>query len=106
MFKLSPAPVFACDIHISTPAGPVLLPIKFRHQGKKALKDWSASAAGRSDADVLAQVIVSWSVIDDAGLSIDFSKTALETLLDEFPPAARQIYVGYLKAINEGVEKN
>ena len=106
MFKLNPAPKFPCEVEISTPEGPLPLALKFKHKGKTALKAWSESAAGRSDSDFLAEVIADWSVVNEQGGTVPFSTEALAGLLDDYPPAARQIYTAYLRAINEGREKN
>lgn len=106
MFVLQPKPTFKETIEIPVPGeAPGSITFEFKRLGKKALRSLFKSiqdgAETREDSDVLAEIVVGWSGVDE-----DFSQTALETLCDAYPGSVTAIILGYNKAMMEGKAKN
>lgn len=109
MFILKAKPTFKADVFIPSPDGGGTIKFEFVHKGRKALAEFIktltgegvAEAAPRSDADALGEVIAGWSGVDEK-----YSPAALETLLDEYPTAAKAIFDRYVPALMDGLEKN
>lgn len=107
MFKLQPNPTFAHDVTISTPAGPATLSLEFRHQGKKDLDRWAKGLNTGSDIEIIGHIVCGWNgVVDAAGALVNFSLDALASLLNNYPGAAQEIFVEYIKVLREGRAKN
>lgn len=109
LFTLQPRPVFKSLVSISLPGGDVgQIEFEFRHKSKPEVKKWMEAAKGRADIDVLAEVVVGWCsrVVDANGAVVPFSRSALESLLANYHPAAKEIYVAYLKSLSESRAKN
>lgn len=108
MFRLKPDPTFSALVPLSR-AGvekPIEVPFEFRHKTKSALSEYMARMPGRSDADNLDEVIVSWGVVDEDGKPIPYSHTALVELLERFGPAKGEIFTTYLRELSESKRKN
>lgn len=104
MFKLDPCPEFTAEVQLTRPgeAKPGTLRLRFRHKTRKQFKAWMASAAGREDPDYLLDVLLGWEGMADAdGKPIEFSREALEQLLDAFPAAGQEIFVAYGRELHE-----
>jgi len=105
MFTLNPKPTFKVDVTISTPESSGVIEIEFKHKGRKALKAYFDSLGegenARSDKDALSELIAGWSKID-----AEYSVENLETLLDNYPTAAKAIFEAYNKGLFEGKQKN
>jgi hypothetical protein len=108
MFKLNPSPTFKAPIALSQPGveKPLEVPFEFRHKTTEQIADWLARAPGRSDPDVLHEVIVGWSVVDDRGEAVAYSHTNLATLLNNYPTAKGEIFAGYLAELTKAKAKN
>jgi hypothetical protein len=115
MFKINGNPSFLADVRITVlgAAEVGVVPMTFRALSTKELAALEASmlptesGPGRSDAEVLEQIILGWSgVIDDAGEPVTWSRQALEELLDHHPMAAPEIWAQYKAARLESRAKN
>lgn len=103
MFALKPKATFKADVSIPTPFGEGKVKVEFRHKGRKAFKEYidtftaEGDAEGRSDADALFEIVENWSGIDSP-----YNRENLETLLDAYPTAAKQMFAAYNSALFEG----
>jgi hypothetical protein len=82
-----------------------VIEIEFRHKGRKALKAYFDSLGegdtARNDKDALSELIAGWGKID-----VEYTLDNLETLLDNYPTAAKAIFEAYNKGLFEGRQKN
>lgn len=105
MFALQPKPIFKMTVDIPTTNGPQPIKFEFKHMGRKALKAFFASLGegetAREDKDALMDLVAGWD-----GVDAKFDAEALDTLLDNYPGAARAIFDGYNKGLFEGGQKN
>lgn len=110
MFKLQPPLVFRASVALTVPgqSEPGSIDIEWRHKGRKALKAWVDSAKkDAQDADLLAEVIADWHDVQDAeGGCVPYAQEALAVLIEAYPAAAGELFIGYLKAINGSRVKN
>lgn len=108
-FRINPAPTFRVKVPLTVPGAEArgVVEIEFRHKGRQAFAAWWQSIDGRTDAEILADVIAGWSdVIDDRGDPVAYSPEALALLIDRFPTAALELQGAYRKALWEAREKN
>ncbi len=105
MFVLQPKPVFSAEVIIPTPAGDGKITFEFKHMGRKALKAFFESLGegetARPDSEALLDMVNGWFGVDEK-----FSPAALESLLDNYPSAAKAIFEAYNKGLFEGKRKN
>lgn len=105
MFTLQPKPTFEFPVVIRTPEGDATIRGIFKHKGRKALKAFYESLGegdtARSDLDALLDVLDGWLDVDTK-----FSPDALETMLDNYPTAARAFFDSFNKGLFEGKQKN
>ena len=109
MFRINPAPTFDASVRLTVPGqdAPAVLQLTFAHMGRKAAADWIERAKGRSDADVIGEVVRDWKdVQDDAGAPVPYSREALAALLDAHPAAGMELFDAYLAALSESRAKN
>jgi hypothetical protein len=108
MFRLKPDPTFKTLVPLSRPGveKPIDVPFEFRHKTKEEVATWMAGMLGRTDADVLDEVIVSWGVVDEGGRAVPYSHTALVGLLSDFPTSKGEIFSKYLSELTKAKEKN
>jgi hypothetical protein len=109
MFQLDPSPTFEVSVPISTPGKAEGLPltVTYRHKRKTAIAAWIASARGRTDLEILGEVIDGWSAVHNAkGEDVPYSTDALGTLLDNFPAAKDDLFANYLRELTEAKRKN
>lgn len=90
VLALQPAPTFTAPVEIPQPGdvAPLVLDITWRHKSRKALIAWCASVAapgGRTDADMIDEVVSGW---DEIKAGAPYSKEALAQLFDDFPAAS------------------
>lgn len=109
MIKLIPSPTFEATV-LLTVAGesePLKLAMVFNHKTADEAGQWFAANHERSAADALDELIVSWSgVMGDDGKLVEYSKAALETLLQNYRPAANEIVRAWQKELTESRVKN
>ena len=105
MFVLQPKPTFKADVVINTPGGEGKIKFEFKHMGRKALKAFFESLGegdnARPDNEALMDIVSGWEGVDEK-----FSAESLDTLLDNYPSAARAIFEAYNKGLFEGKQKN
>lgn len=106
MFVLQPKPTFNAEVLIAIPGGAEgKIRFEFKHKGRKDLKAFFESLGegdtARPDSEALLDLVSDWTGVDEK-----FSPAALETLLDNYPSAAKSIFEAYNKALFEGKEKN
>jgi len=103
MFKLQPNPTFKAKVSITIPGQdkPALVEMEFRHMSREAVKGFFESAAGKTDAEALADIVVGWSGVDQA-----YTSEALAVLLDNYPSAAGGIFEAFRRELFEARAKN
>lgn len=103
MFKLQPNPTFKAKagISIAGQARPAEIEVEFRYLSKDALKGYFDSLPGKTDAEALAEIVVSWSGVDQA-----YSAEALALLVDNYPAAATDLFETFRKELLEAKRKN
>lgn len=109
MFKITPDPTFSAAVPITVPGmpEPLELAVVFRHKNRLAFNAWVDSFAGKADASILHDVIVSWSnVQDEAGQEVPYSLTALTNLLNNYAQATAELYTAYKRELTESRVKN
>lgn len=109
MFKLNPAPTFVAQVPISVPglSEPLEVAITFRHKAKTAVKSWMDNAAGKTDADLLHEIIAGWSGMQaEDGAEVAYSLTALGDLLENYPASHGELFRAYLRELTEAKRKN
>jgi hypothetical protein len=104
-FVLQPKPTFRQEVTIPTPTGEGKITFEFRHKGRKALKAFFESLGegetARVDSDALLELVSDWAGVDEK-----FTPENLDTLLDNYPSAAKAIFEAYNKGLFEGKTKN
>jgi hypothetical protein len=109
MFKINPSPTFKAFVSLTVPGqeAPGAVSFTFRHQGRAALDTWIKAASDKTDAALLGAVISGWEgVSDQDDLPLAYSADNLGLLLDAYPAAGGEIFMGYLKALTESRAKN
>jgi hypothetical protein len=99
MFKIAPNPTFTADVPIPVPGGSTAkLKLVFKHKTREEIREYFARVGGgtdtdaaESDADVLLEILAGWEDVD-----ADFSRDALNLLLENYPAAPRAIFDTYL----------
>jgi hypothetical protein len=108
-FRLNPKPTFTVPVPISVPGmeQPLSVVMTFRHKTQEQITDWMARAPGRSDPDVLAEVLVGWEgVTDEADAVVPFSYAALTEFLGNYPASKGEIFSTYLSELTKAKRKN
>lgn len=104
-FVLQPKPTFNAEVVIPTPTGDGKISFEFKHMGRKALKAFFESLGegdtARPDSEALLDLVNNWFGVDEK-----FSPESLDTLLDNYPSAAKAIFEAYNKGLFEGKTKN
>lgn len=101
-FKLKANPTFKRTVQIKDLDGVAsALTLVMRHMRRSALKEFSDGLAGRSDDDIVADLVVGWEEVD-----VEFSQDALRELLQEYAGAAALIWLDYQAAYQEAARKN
>jgi hypothetical protein len=109
MFNLVPTPTFSAPVPLSVPglADPLEVRVTFRHKTREALAKWLADAGQRADGDMLHDVITEWTgMADEQGEPVPYSRTALETLLDNYPAARGELFAVYVSELSKSKRKN
>lgn len=109
MIRLCPAPTFKVDVLLTVPGEeqPGKLELTVRWKSREARNAWIESAAGRDDADVLAEVVTDWSgPVDGAGQPVLFTVEAFKLLVSSYDLAGKEIFEAYLRGHIEGRRKN
>ena len=104
MFKIQPNPTFTAKVGISVPgtAKPAEIEVEFKFLKRSAVKEfWDTLTGDRKDAEALAEVIVGWKGVDQP-----YSPAALETLLDNYPAAARDLFNAFSNELMASRQKN
>jgi len=109
MFQLDPAPTFEVVVPISAPgkAAGLDLTVTFRHKRKTAIAEWISTARGRTDVEILGEVIHGCVRMHDGkGEDVPYSSDALGTLLENYPAAKDDLFNAYLRELTEAKRKN
>lgn len=109
MFKLNPTPTFKAKVPLTVPGlpEPLAISVVFRHLNRKALASWLAKAPGRADAEIMHEVIESWSgVFNDEGREVPYDFTALTALLENYGAANGEFLRAFLSELTEAKRKN
>ncbi len=110
MFSIVPKPTFTCTVRLSVPGSDAGVPLQitWRHKTGRQLSAWLASSADRaSDADLLAEVIESWSGVGGVdGAALPYSPENLAALLDAYPAAGKELVLAYHRQLADARQKN
>ena len=125
MFKLNPAPTFKATVRITVPGGdPLPIEFEFKHRTRAGLAEWqngfiktvpapteddrgAVRREMRPDREIVDEYIAGWSgVINEAGLPEPWSIEAFLKLANNYHAAAAEVYLGYVKALQESRTKN
>lgn len=109
MLRIKQQPTFRVEVPLTVPGRPepIGVHVTFRHKNRLALAEHLAKAPGRDDADVLHDVIESWSgIVDAAGAEVPFSMGSLTDLLNEYSAASGELHRAYLRELTESKRKN
>lgn len=103
MFDLDPAPIIPGDVLLTRPGTEDKAKVRFffRHRAKR----YVAALVGRddwTDQQKLQDIIEGWEGITHKGEPVPYSSEALATLLDNFGPAALEIWDAYETIIRTG----
>lgn len=102
MFKLNPAPTFWTEVSISVPGAgePAKFEVEYKWMPRDALRGYFGNAAGRSDEDLLGEIVCNW-----RGIDAEFSRENLAQLLANYTGAARALYDRYGEEMLEARKK-
>ena len=104
MFIIKAPPHFDHAVSITGSGGAeqVLL-CKFRHRTRDEFRAFMApeATAGRSDIDTVMQMLVGWDQVDT-----EFSREAVEALLQNHHQAALELAISYAEGLVGGRAKN
>lgn len=104
-FTIDPAPEFEADVPVHVPGAAAAVPVRmrFRHQGRRALRAWIEGGKARADDEWLADVVAGWAgVVDAAGEPVPYTRAALGRMLDAYPGVGADIYDAYLAELFRG----
>ena len=103
MLKLCPSPTFEAQVKITVPgqSAPEPVTIVFKYMPKAEMKDFMERIQGKPDADVLAEVVLGWSEIDQP-----FTPANLQLLIDNFPASGGEIMRVFFSEHLESRAKN
>ena len=101
MFKLKANPTFRAKVVIPIPGGgKQSIDFEFRHKTRTELKRFTEGAQGQADGAALHPIVAGWSgVTDESDQPVEYSRDALERLLDLFPSAAQAITAAYFEEL-------
>lgn len=99
-FQLQPKPKFKATVSIPRPGeDDGKLTFTFRHKPIKELSQLE-TLEGKTAVDFLASIIEAWALPEE------YSRTNLETLLDNYPSATNAIISTYYRELTGNREKN
>lgn len=103
MLKIVPKTSFKAKVPLSIPGNdrPAVVTLEFKHLNKKAMKEFFTGLEGKTDAEALSEVLLGWEDID-----APYSPESLETLLDNYPASAGEIFETYRQELLESRRKN
>ncbi len=105
MFKREPNPTFPSTVYMTVPGGDSLpLKLVFKHQKTTQLNTFLATANGRTDADMLREMVdhVDTSEKKEGETDADFFAEVTEN----YPAARSDILRTYLRELSESRVKN
>ena len=101
-FRLIANPTFWATVLIPAPGTAAQpLELEFRHRTRSQLKAFGESLSGRTDDQIVPEMIVSW-----RGADAEFSPEALVELLEQYPAAAGEIAAAYFREHTAAARKN
>ena len=103
MFKINPNPTFTAKVPLSVPGESkrATVDVEFKHLSRKAIQEFFQNLEGKTDAESLGEIIVGWK-----GIDAPFSAQSLETLLDNYPAAGRELFEAFRVELMEARAKN
>ena len=103
MFKLDPNPTFPAVVQISMPDGTSQpLAVTFNHKTTSAVQSYLDNAAGRSNADMTAEIVAGVDGKAEGQSDAEF----FAALFESYPAAASDVLRTYLKQLTESRVKN
>lgn len=102
MFKLNPNPTFWRTVQLTAADGSTAeLELEYKHRSKAQWIEFASNAAGRTDDEVIGDLVVGWRKVD-----AEFSAENLRLLLQNYHAAAEEIAEDYKAALTESRRKN
>lgn len=101
-FKLKANPTFRRVVELKSLDGEVMpLALEMRHRRRSELKAFIEGLPGRSDDEIVADIVAGWFDVDT-----EFSQEALRDLMEEWACAPGRIWEDYQEAYKEAARKN
>ena len=103
MFKLEPNPTFWAKVMIPVPGDePIPVEMEFRHFSRKRLEEMREAESDKViGISYCEQIVIGWRDVEQ-----EFSRDALERLLDNWHGAGLAIFVAYHRELQQGRQKN
>lgn len=103
MFKLQPNPTFFAKVGIPIAGQEKLeiIDVEYKYLTRTALKSYFEGLKGKTDAQALGEIVIGWRIPD-----VEFSASALETLIDNYPAAAEAFFESFKAELMEAKRKN
>lgn len=103
MFKLQPNPTFTAKVALSVPgkAAMEVIDVEYKHHNRQQLKEFYEGLPGKSDLEMLTEIMVGWKGPDAA-----FGRESLETMIENYPASAGELFEGFRKNLQESRAKN
>lgn len=102
MFKLQAEPTFWAKVLIPVTGGdPQPIEVEYRHRTVDDLQAFAQAMRERAPLDVCVDMLVSWRDVE-----VEFSRDALERLLQNYPLAADTFATSYLAAFRDAKRGN
>jgi hypothetical protein len=94
-FKLEPNPTFWATVPVRLPGGELSdLQLEFRHRSRTEMASLFDTVSGRTDEDVIADVISNWRDVSEP-----FSTEAVRKLVNNYPGIASQLVEAYVREL-------
>lgn len=92
MLKLNLKPTFTETVELTVPGKkiPARVKLTFKYRTRSQYLEWNDALKGKEDDEVLMGVIEGWQGFDE-----DFSREAVETLIDAYPASSQEIIAAY-----------
>lgn len=103
MFKINPQPTFKADVSITVPgqSEPATIVVEYKHRTREQITELIETSKGEQFASFVGDLIAGWEQVDEP-----FSQESLARLLNNYPAAGQELYVGFLTELTKAKRKN
>lgn len=91
--KLNPDPTFKAKVAVPVPGGTADVEFTFKYRDGNAVRAWIEATKEASDVDVVLDMAVAWDLDDE------LNRENVERLCTNYPGAAREITLRYLREL-------